>query len=387
MDVPFGTGRSQLTGPIIDGTCLRQSFQAQAPELKSVKIAFATYCRRNEGEMLVDIIDPRGGSLVARCKCMVAEFTDNAYHNFLLECELIPGRWYELRIHTLHCRNGSAVTAKYCRKMHQGGHMFIGARLTKDGELSAEFTYLSDERYAPNKAPELTFTVPEEMTVETVPGLISVVIPHFNCQSLLAKCLTHLDRQSYNAFEVIVVDDGSKEAGRTQLIIEAYLPLMNITFVPLAKNMGAPAARNRGFKYASGEYLLFLDADCYMYPDAFQVFVEHLLGEPDASWVYGGFRWGDDVVPPVPWDADKLFGRNFISTMSLMRRNAFPGWDESLKRHQDWDLWLTMLDNGCKAVSTGQYMFETPKRKGGLSTDGNIEMMESIQIVRRKHGI
>jgi hypothetical protein len=391
MEILFGTGRSNLTGPIIDGVAIRQGFIAVLPELTSVELSFGTYMRDNPGEMTVAIVDQRNNSVVAKAEVMCTELVDNAYHTFELNCELIPGRPYELRLHTLDCRSGQSVTSKYCRKLHPGLHLFIGARLIKDGELSAKFNYEGESAFV-QEHPELKMkeaapVEPEVEPIGLIPGLVSVVIPHFNCQKLLAKCLASLSRQTYNCIEVIVVDDGSEEAGWTQAVVDAYSPLMGTTFIPLGRNMGAPAARNRGAKYASGEYLLFLDADCIMYPNSFDVFVNALMVHPEVDFTYGGFRWGHEVVKPVEWDSEKLMGRNFISTMSMMRTYKFPGWDENLQRHQDWDLWLTMVDAGSEAICTGQLMFETPHRHGSISTDGNIDMMKSIDIVRRKHGL
>ena len=71
--------------------------------------------------------------------------------------------------------------------------------------------------------------------------------------------------------------------------------------------------------------------------------------------------------------------------MSLLRRAKFPGWDERLKRHQDWDLWLSMVDKGSEGVCCGQYLFETPIREGSISSGGSISVGESMAIVAEKH--
>lgn len=394
MEVKFGTGRSNLTGPVVDGLCIRQTFKALLPELKYVEIAFATYCRENAGEMTIAIHDTVDNALIGKTKTFVAGFTDNSTEKFDLNVELVPGRTYELRMFTLNCRNGSSVTAKYCRKNFPNSHLFIGARLIKDGELSLSFTYEGEIQ-----RPQVEHQSPQQIDMDAVlepprdenslAGLVSVVIPHLNCYELLQRCLSSLCMQTYNALEVIVVDDGSKEPGRTQLITESFGKMLSTKFLCHAKNEGAPAARNIGARYASGEYILFLDADCMVYPDAIQVYVETLMKNQDASWSYGGFRWGHEQVVPVQWNEERLFSRNYISTMSMIRRAEFPkdGWDEKLKRHQDWDLWLTMVKAGHKGVCTGQYMFETPRREGSISTDGNIDMMKSVKIIRRKHGL
>jgi len=385
MQDVFGTGSASLTGPIIDGVTVRQGFTAILSKLDSIGINFGTYCRLNPGQMTVAVYDVRDNSIVTKVSAMVSLFTDNAYYDFALNCELIPGRTYELRIYTLDCRSGGGVTSRYKRKLHNH-HLFIGARLIKDAELDCRFNYHDDASIDVKETSELN--VDNERPVKaSIPGLISVVIPHLNCQGLLAKCLASLTRQTYNAIEAIVVDDGSEDPILTQAVVQSYGPLISTRFLHLEDNMGSPTARNTGAEYASGDYLIFVDADVVMYPDSFERMIDILIENQNVDISYGGFRWGGEVMEPLKWDVDRLLGGNYISTMSMMRKAKFPGWDENLKRHQDWDLWLTMVNQGCEAMCTERLMFETPRRPGSISTDGNIDMMKSIDIVRRKHGL
>jgi len=186
-----------------------------------------------------------------------------------------------------------------------------------------------------------------------------------------------------------VVDDGSRKNAIPRGIVKGFQGFLpGIRLIVHQKNRGAPVARNMGAKKATGEYLFFLDADCELYPDALEVFVETLLQNPDAAYAYCGFKWGGETVKPKFFDADALKLRNFVSTMSMIRRLLFEGFDESLKRHQDWDLFLTMLlKHGREGICTGRLLFETTQRESSISTEGNIPMMESVGIVRRKHGL
>jgi hypothetical protein len=384
MDVKFGIGRSNLTNQIVDGVCIRQGFVAQESVLRSVSIALATYRRKNQGVLFLEIRDI-GGEKVAESKVDVEILRDNSAHNFFFNVELVRGRTYELKLHTINCRSGSAVTGKYCRRKGEG-HMFIGARLVKNGELSCTFCY--DD---PAGSDFMREKVEEKMVVledgDGFPGLVSVVIPHFNCPVMLTRCLAALTRQTYSGIDVTVVDDGSDKPAYPESVVRSYHPLLSIKFAKLEKNMGAPVARNEGAGMSTGEYLLFLDADCFLYPDAIKVFVETLMENRSAAYAYGGFRWGDEVVNPREFDFDSLKVRNYVTTMSMVRKHEFPGFDPELKRHQDWDLWLTMGKSGKFGACTGDLMFETMKREGGISTEGNIPMGESIAIIKKKHGL
>jgi len=387
MIVRLGHDRGNLTGPIVDGSCVRQSFQAEGDHLALVGVCFATYKRSsNYGLMTLEVLDSKGERLAAST-ADVSTFRDNSYHEFRVDKPVEAGKPYEIRLRTENCRSGTSVTAKWGRRL-KDGHFFIGSKLVQ-GELAASFLYADKEpdgSMAEVRKPPPLVGPPEGY----LPGLVTVVIPHYNCAQLLGEALKSLVGQTYKGFEAIVVDDGSVEGERNAAesmtsIFEVLVP--GVRFMALPENRGAPAARNAGAAEGSGEYIFFLDSDCSLYPQALEWLVAALVDDREAAYSYGGFRWGDDEIAPRPFDPEMLRARNYVSTMSLVRRSDFPGFDESLRRHQDWDLWLTLLGAGRRGVCCGKMLFETPKREGGISDDANIPMVESRDIVRRKHGL
>jgi len=383
MIVRLGYDRGNLTGPLVDGTCVRQSFVAAGRKLLCVGICFATYKRANRGMVEVRLNDSRG-VMVGSSRADVSTFKDNSYREFAFPVDLVQGGKYELLVMTSDCRSGNSVTAKWGRKS-SSGHFFIGGRLVQ-GELSCTFHYEDDAPHVPEEVrdPRPRVELPEGF----LSGLVTVVIPHYECPELLGWCLASLTRQTYRGFEVVVVDDGSSDVEGVRRIVGLFKALLHgIRLVELGENRGAPRARNVGASRATGEFLFFLDADCRLYPRSMERLVRVLVDHPGAAYSYGGFRWGDDVVGPADFDPARLMSRNYVSTMSMVRRSLFPGFDESLARHQDWDLWLTMLENGHEGICCGELLFATPRRAGGISDDSNIPMGESIAIVKRKHGL
>jgi hypothetical protein len=386
MNVRLGYDRGSLTGPIVDGVCIRQSFVAESDRLVSLSVCFATYKRVNDGFMIMELFDS-ARKVVASARANIATFRDNSYHEFVVGKPLQVGKTYEVRLRTDNCRSGTSVTAKWGLKT-KSGFFFVGSKLL-GGELSLSLLYADKEpsgAVVEMRKPHPRIELPKDKNL----GMVSVVIPHYRCPSLLGAALLSLARQTYRGFEAIVVDDGSPEAERklaeaVTTTFETIIP--GLRFISLSENMGAPVARNVGAKESSGEYLFFLDSDCFLYPQAIEWLVAVLIANPGVAYAYGGFRWGNDLVKPRAFDADTLKVRNYISTMSLLRRAGFPGFDETLKRHQDWDLWLTMLEKGQKGICCGRVLFETPRREGGISDDENIPMAESRNIVRRKHGL
>ena len=95
---------------------------------------------------------------------------------------------------------------------------------------------------------------------------ISVIVPVYNVEELLPKCLDSLVNQTFDDYEVIVVNDGSPD--NSQKIIDDYYKKYPNIIKPLKKeNGGLSSARNYGLKYATGEYVLYVDSDDYVSSD------------------------------------------------------------------------------------------------------------------------
>ncbi len=182
--------------------------------------------------------------------------------------------------------------------------------------------------------------------------MISVIIPTYQHAGTLARCLDSALAQTLAPGEIIVVDDGSTD--RTQDVLKPYLG--RITLITQT-NQGAQAARNRGWKAAHGDALIFCDADVRMRPDMLEKMQAALERHPEASYAYGAFRFGWKKFRGVPFEAKRLRQRNFVHTTSLVRAADFPGFDEQVKRLQDWDVWLTMLERGKTGVLVPETLF------------------------------
>ncbi len=183
-------------------------------------------------------------------------------------------------------------------------------------------------------------------------SLISVVIPSYQHAKSLPVCLESLFAQSYKEVEIIVVNDGSTDETK-----EVLARFDNRIQVIHQENQGANPARNRGLKEAKGEFVIVCDADVTMRPDMLEKLKQALDRHADASYAYSAFRFGWKLFRGVPFDVDKLKERNFIHTTALVRRKDHPGFDDAVKRFQDWDVWLTMLESGKIGVLVNETLF------------------------------
>lgn len=198
--------------------------------------------------------------------------------------------------------------------------------------------------------------------------MISIIIPVYNQADKIGECLDSILGQSYlekGKIEVVLVDDGSADG--IKAVADRYLPLFNAVgaiFKFISQdNQGANPARNRGAAEASGEFIIFCDADIIMDMDMLQSMSEALEKNPSAAYAYSSFRWGRKLFRLWPFDEKRLRLMPYIHTTSLIRRKFFPGFDDRIKKFQDWDLWLAMLGKGHRGVWVDKVLYRV--RTGG----------------------
>lgn len=226
-------------------------------------------------------------------------------------------------------------------------------------------------------------------------SLVSVIIPVYNHVHTLKKSLDSLALQAHEQdLQVIVVNDGS-----TDNFVLPDSKGLNIQLIN-QENLGAPAARNRGLKEAKGEYILFVDADTIFYPRMIAEMREALEKNPSSSYAYSQFRFGWKKIKSHAFDAGLLKKVNYIDTTSLIRAKDVIPFDETLKRFQDWDLWLTMAEQGKTGIFAPKILFRkmVGDRKGISSwlpswfyrlpwkTKKVREYEQAREIVLKKHG-
>ncbi|MFA6919038.1 MAG: glycosyltransferase family A protein [Patescibacteria group bacterium] len=235
---------------------------------------------------------------------------------------------------------------------------------------------------------------------------ISIIIPAYNCASTIDKCLKSVFDQTFQDFEVIVINDGSKDG--LNEVIKSWLnppqPSLSqregvIRYIS-QENQGAPMARNNGFAESTGEYVIFLDADIIMKPSMLAKLLKKSEETPDASYAYSSFMWGWKKFKLWPFNAEKLKQIPYIHTSALIKREDFPGFDSKLKKFQDWDLWLTMLEQGHMGIWVDEVLFRITS-SGTMSswlpsfvyklpfikTKNKDKYEKAMEIIKEKHNL
>lgn len=116
--------------------------------------------------------------------------------------------------------------------------------------------------------------------------LVSIIIPAYNSQAFISRCITSVINQTYKNLEIIVVNDGSED--RTGELVKTYKNVILLS----KENGGLCSARLHGFKHSTGKYVVFIDSDDYIDKDFIYNLIKHHSGRED-ELVMCGFLSGE----------------------------------------------------------------------------------------------
>jgi glycosyltransferase involved in cell wall biosynthesis len=184
------------------------------------------------------------------------------------------------------------------------------------------------------------------------PILVSAIIPAYNAELYLAQAIESAFAQTYQNFEIIVVDDGSTDG--TAQIAHQFGDTVRYVY---QSNQGLAAARNTGIRHARSQIIALLDADDLWDPDFLQVMTGLLEKHPDAAAVHCGFQYIDAqgnivgkpslrVVSPEVFHRTQVIQGNWLSACAVLFRKPIAEevglFDESLRALEDQDLWIRL---------------------------------------------
>lgn len=190
--------------------------------------------------------------------------------------------------------------------------------------------------------------------------VFSIIIPTFNRSHVLGDALESIINQTFQDFEVFVVDDHSVDSEETRRLVEGLGdPRFSYTFLP--SRVGPARARNAVLPRCRGEFISFLDSDDLWLPRKLEDHLAIFSGNSAAGMVYSDeYTMGEDGAissksswwdrnPPLPSGhiAGHFLLQSFIGTMTVtVRRSAIlavGGFDEDLPFNEDDDLWFRIM--------------------------------------------
>lgn len=179
---------------------------------------------------------------------------------------------------------------------------------------------------------------------------VSVIIPVYNDGKYLKDALHSVLSQTYQDFEIVLVDDGSTDRVTIKMLKNIHQHNIRVFF---NKHAGVSLTRNFAIAEASGEYILPLDADDLLGEAFLKKAVAVLDENPGVKVICGneqlfGKRKGLRKLPE--YSIEMLLGQNVLPTTSLFRKSDFlqtPGFNANMKESfEDWDFWLSLLESG-----------------------------------------
>jgi glycosyltransferase involved in cell wall biosynthesis len=224
---------------------------------------------------------------------------------------------------------------------------------------------------------------------------ISVVTPCYNAERFIAQTIRSVLDQTYQDFEIIVVDDGSID-GSPQVVQGFSDPRIRLLS---QTNAGPAKARNTGVRAATGEFLAFLDADDLALPHRFATQLAILEEDPLLSVVGSGYIWIDESGAQLPWPhhswqhtpdlndiSSWLLDCPFVPSATMLRRQAWEdvgGFDEELVGPEDWNFWMRLVVTGHRMTWQQEVICLYRRSANSLSENADRMSVNSPEALRR----
>jgi O-antigen biosynthesis protein len=182
----------------------------------------------------------------------------------------------------------------------------------------------------------------------------SIVTPVYETpRAILLKMLRSVQRQSYESWELCLVDDGSKQPWIREALDQAASRDARIRVSYRAENAGIVPASNDALALARGEFVVLLDHDDTLHPDALALAAERLDAQPEVDYLYTdedkidmrGIHSAPFFKPD--WSPERMRTQMYTCHMSVLRRSLVEdvgGFDPAFEGAQDWDLVLKVTE-------------------------------------------
>lgn len=200
--------------------------------------------------------------------------------------------------------------------------------------------------------------------------IISIITGYYNCKSYIKQTAYSILNQTFPYWEWIIINDGSTEEG-TKEILEEIASLDHRIKIFNEKNQGRIKTRDTAIKKAKCDLLFILDADDVIDKTMLECSYWTLKTNPKASWVYADLVNfdGQEFLWKQIFNIETEKKENIIPVCSLIKKEVllevggYGAVDEDV--HEDWHLWLRMLEKGYFPIRMNYYGFWYRKKKEG----------------------
>lgn len=223
---------------------------------------------------------------------------------------------------------------------------------------------------------------------------VSFIIPYYNAGGTVMETLGSIWAQSFTDYDVWLVNDGSTDAHSLEVLKEIERdPRVKVLH---QDNAGPSVARNAAIVQSRAEFIVPLDADDLIMPDAVSSALATMADEPDAGVVYGNlthFGARTDFKYQHPFDIRTQLMSNPIAATALIRKTVFDRcglYDEHLSKLglEDWEFWIRVHEGGFRLIKVEEVFFRYRKNPESRTfMEANVHLDEIKRYIFAKHAV
>ncbi len=206
--------------------------------------------------------------------------------------------------------------------------------------------------------------------------IVSIITPLFNSATFIEETIESVISQTYNDWEMIIIDDCSND-GSLELVKDIAKDDLRIRLISLKNNLGPSNARNEGIKQACGRYIAFLDSDDLWHKDKLEKQIK-FMNSNEYAFTFTGYEKidesGDSIGIVLPYknrvSYHDLLKSNHIGCLTVMLDMKLLGdkkYMPDIIKRQDHGLWLNVLKGVKSAYCLDEILGEYRIRQGSVS--------------------
>jgi len=225
--------------------------------------------------------------------------------------------------------------------------------------------------------------------------LVSVIMPAYNSASYIETAIRSVMAQTYPHWKLLVIDDGSED-DTCAIVTRLRAEDDRVTLICNEQNIGVAETRNKGLDLCAGSCVAFLDSDDLWHPDKLKLQVHKML-EEQAELVYASYGIMDSDGKPckkpylVPGEADfdRLLKENVVGCSAALISESVARTYRFVPNfyHEDYCLWLKILQDGHKAVGCEEVLMTWRLACGSRSFDKRNGALNRWRIYRQHLGL
>jgi glycosyltransferase involved in cell wall biosynthesis len=229
---------------------------------------------------------------------------------------------------------------------------------------------------------------------------VSVIIPSYNTATFITETLDSVFAQTFKDYEVIVVNDGSPDTPRLEIVLEPYLS--RIVYLK-QENQGPAGARNTGIRHAQGIFLAFLDSDDMWLPNFLAEQMKIFRSDPSLDLVYADtfFFRESPLIGTFVTRRSSLKGavtfENILTvkcqvqtSCTVVRKAAVMDaglFDERFCGAEDYDLWVRIAKHGGRMMRQNKVLGLYRVHSASLSANSERMIEEWLRVLRNFHQV